>query len=532
MVDEDAGRIEKLFSSPVHLNDDVMIALRPGYILNETGTPSLNRTDLSQPATSYAVPYLYASILKVSDEPISIFLYTGLAFLLMAAMVFITVYYAKSRLLAISMMLITAYSLTNTLYVLHAKDHIFMAFFLLLSTFLVLRWKDTVAYVILLSLFSLAAFLFRPDGFILAAFLLLAALLRTEHKLRYLVYSGSIFGTLFLVVLYLNYSLFGYITPTTARLKIGASPTMEYILHYAHGLVFEHVTIMHLILVCFGLIILFFNRFKKQYLIAIIAGSLLTILYALYNSDVFVGGRMFFGAAVVLIFTVTQIVDPRPLIMEIQESALFRDLSARYRNKLRILKWISLMSLLLLIYSLGRDAVVNIYESLVTEVSITSSEITKQFLLTEWINTHLEPDNGSIGLFYLGIGYHLRDFELADFLGKGDEMIAQTEVKWGPPGHNKWDIDKSLDKWSPQVIIPAAPVDIQNDFLKAEALIYIEERLPFSFQSELILNDRMLDQYHYCFAVFDTETFPDYWGMFVRNDIAAVKKEYLNCYSL
>src|SRR5690348_4664957 len=52
-------------TSPVRLSDDVMISLRSGYILLESGIPAFNRTDVAEPSTSYIAPYLFAGLLKL-----------------------------------------------------------------------------------------------------------------------------------------------------------------------------------------------------------------------------------------------------------------------------------------------------------------------------------------------------------------------------------------------------------------------------------------------------------------------------------
>ena len=67
--------------APLRLDDDVMISLRAGYILEETGKPSLNRSDLAQPSTSYATPYLFSWLLRCvgKDRAIYLFALLGLA---------------------------------------------------------------------------------------------------------------------------------------------------------------------------------------------------------------------------------------------------------------------------------------------------------------------------------------------------------------------------------------------------------------------------------------------------------------------
>ena len=67
------------------------------------------------------------------------------------------------------------------------------------------------------------------------------------------------------------------------------------------------------------------------------------------------------------------------------------------------------------------------------------SSIRSQIILADKIKKNLEPSDGSIGLHYLGISYHLPDFHVVDFLGKANEHIAKSNYKNLLIGHNKWD---------------------------------------------------------------------------------------------
>jgi len=82
----------------------------------------------------------------------------------------------------------------------------------------------------------------------------------------------------------------------------------------------------------------------------------------------------------------------------------------------------------------------------VSKASLYTSPTAQQFVISKWIEKNLDPKDGAIGFYYLGVSYHLPTFEIADFLGKADEVIAISSVKWGPPGHNKWDTEKTLGK--------------------------------------------------------------------------------------
>lgn len=55
---------ERLTRTPVHLDDDVMIDLRAGYMIEQLGYPGYNRSDKAQPSTSYIAPYVYFLLWK------------------------------------------------------------------------------------------------------------------------------------------------------------------------------------------------------------------------------------------------------------------------------------------------------------------------------------------------------------------------------------------------------------------------------------------------------------------------------------
>ena len=81
------------------------------------------------------------------------------------------------------------------------------------------------------------------------------------------------------------------------------------------------------------------------------------------------------------------------------------------------------------------------------------SPIQEQVNLLDIAQEMISPKDGSIGLHYLGVGYHFPNFHIVDFLGKAEPYITRTDVKFGPIGHNRWDYDYAFKKYD-IIIIP------------------------------------------------------------------------------
>lgn len=86
--------------------------------------------------------------------------------------------------------------------------------------------------------------------------------------------------------------------------------------------------------------------------------------------------------------------------------------------------------------------------------------------------------------------FFLPEYRFHDMLGKSDARIARTAVKWGPPGHNKWDLDYSLNEERPDLLIVA--FEGMDDRL-AEKLL--ADREPFGFTPALWLNRQFRSHY-------------------------------------
>jgi hypothetical protein len=73
-----------------------------------------------------------------------------------------------------------------------------------------------------------------------------------------------------------------------------------------------------------------------------------------------------------------------------------------------------------------------------------AAQLASQMTLLESVAPVLEPADGSLGLHFLGLGYHMPRTHVVDFLGKADPVIARTDPIEGKIGHDKWDYDHSL----------------------------------------------------------------------------------------
>ena len=73
-------------------------------------------------------------------------------------------------------------------------------------------------------------------------------------------------------------------------------------------------------------------------------------------------------------------------------------------------------------------------------------------------NKNLNESDGSIGLHYTGIGYHLPKFHIVDFLGVAEKTIARGPYKNLHIGHNKWNYEYAFSKYN----IAAVPIAIRT----------------------------------------------------------------------
>jgi len=139
------------------------------------------------------------------------------------------------------------------------------------------------------------------------------------------------------------------------------------------------------------------------------------------------------------------------------------------------------------------------------------NQVVEQLRLIGPLNAHLTPADGSVGLHYLGIGYHLPAFHIVDFLGKAEPHIAREPVKWGPVGHDKWDYPYALTHYR----IAAVPMTL-DAFTQATTPGFQPSHGNFAFWA--IAADELLRR---GYVFLPPERFGNRgMGLFVRCDLA------------
>jgi hypothetical protein len=526
----------------VHLADDVMVSLRAGQMLMETGRPSFNRTDAAQPSTSYLAPYLYAALSGLLATNAALIAYAILGLLAAAATLALIAYRATFPALALAAALALALTRTNMIYTLNGWDHLFQAFFLTTATLMVLRWHVTSGDLLKISLAIVLGTLFRPDGLLVSMGILAAAYCAADRKKTFFIYCLMPALAMAAAFLLANWLQFTFLTPTTARLKMGAAPSLDYMMKYGLRNSISSFTAASVAIAGLAVYALFHRKLYGIRHLLIVAASVLTGAAAAYNSDVFIGARMFWTPACVMVAVICMAgpagladlagsfrrMTPTLHAMSdgIRERAVrLTDPSPRISAS-RLLMPITLCAMV----AFASPRIYERYQDSIIRIDGGNLPVTvKQLLIAEWIANRLAPADGAIGLFYLGIGFHLPAFEVADFLGKADELIAGTPVKWGPPGHNKWDIDATLEKWAPQAIIAGSRgfPKTENEIKAAAAML--AERRDYAFLQDFLLNERLGREYVRCYILTLPYGIEDDWGIIVRRSLVERLTGHLTC---
>ena len=158
--------------------------------------------------------------------------------------------------------------------------------------------------------------------------------------------------------------------------------------------------------------------------------------------------------------------------------------------------------------------------AVISQNSFYESKTAQQFFISQWMAKNLSPTDGPIGFFVLGVSYDLPRFEIADFNGVADESIATLKAHDGMPGHNKWNVGKTLDKWNPQAIVPGGPIDPTRPETRANSLTHA----PY-----LLSNSKITEEYDYCSVPDSDGGVSDKWGFYLRKDIATRHLDQLRC---
>ena len=182
-----------------------------------------------------------------------------------------------------------------------------------------------------------------------------------------------------------------------------------------------------------------FEGRKSPTLFAII-GVALYCAFAFLASDVFPNGRMFLTPMALMLLVYSK----NNCDGHVEDGFNFPQSFMNWLNFFTILRRfnsinpLAFIIFLLISLSIFPNIKNNISAAVQLPLQAKFSATVEQLVISKYIRNKFIPSDGAIGLFYLGtVSFYLPNFEVADFLGKANEDIAKTPVKWGPPGHNK-----------------------------------------------------------------------------------------------
>lgn len=425
------------------LPDDVMITLRSSLMVLKEGYPRFNSADLAQASTSYLLPYIYALIFYIFPINVSILLISLLGVFMFSLASYVVIRNCSSNSKIFFLLFVCFLNPTTLEYITTGWEHLWQAFFVVYAWSLTYKEHHNVNTGIIIGVFCALAVLVRADSIFLISPIFLFLLV--DKRVIQFKKALLVFFFIGIVCASIQYFQFGHLTPTTARLKAGTMPSSDYQFDYLLLLI-EQGAAAYAILFLIGIHLLLQEKSLRTSLALL--GVLASYVFNYLVSDTFAYGRMFLAPLLLsgLIFSFSKEIKP---IREI-----------KYLFKLILISSVFFLNINKIWDSLFRQIVfVNNQTTIMTKtksehITPLISNVGERYLISQYINDNFEPTQGSLGLFYAGtIAFFSPEFEVADFLGKGDELIATSEVKWGRPGHNKWNAQLSLDKWDP-IIIP------------------------------------------------------------------------------
>lgn len=479
----------------VLLPDDMMITMRVAKFFLAHGYPGFNVSDLSQPATSYVLPIVVAPLFALFADNIALVLVSALGVLAFSLTAAIIVRAAPER-RRLPLLLLLFLNSSVLAFLFTGWEHMWQALFVVLAW--ACAWREqaaarwTPARGVAIGLCAALAVLFRVDAVLLVGPLLAWIFFFRRGVERIL--PGAVFVVIVALYMAVQWHWFGTLTPTTARLKAGTLPSLAYDLRYWLSCIKSGsaAALVPLLLVMVWPALRAFRSLAAFALLAV----LVSYAYACLVSDVFPYGRMFIAPLMLLALVVAQ----RPAETPEQEATLF--------GRHRFVRGAAVVLIGLALLALQKDQMV---QRIKRPLGGGFTPISEQLVLARYLRGHIAPGDGAIGQFWLGtVGFYLPDYEVADLLGKADEAVARGAPKWGPPGHNKWNTELSLDKWRPAVV----PFFEEYARMPAQAKVeMLEQRRNYAFWADY---DAALQRRGYVFC----KPYPHFrFGLYIRSDL-------------
>lgn len=419
-----------------HSHDDHMITQRVALNIWNAGQPFYNLNEPVAANTSLFWPYILSPIYAVFDSRTAI-----PVLILVSAMSYsITVMLACFGSLSLSARSVLFFFLilspTTLAYAATGWEHIPQAFFFTVAAlFLIQNRNEKKSTVPTTSLVLMAiAFLFRPDTAIAALIPGLFWVFEIFYHRKF----GRISWLLLLLIfpilyLFLMNEIYGVFSPNTANLKLNLG-----LVSVISGLKYTVNPILAGPVPYLTLFTFFFWRDltrNEKLLLGSIASYITYVVFV--GGDAFASGRFF-------------------LFLLPSSSLLTFSVVTR--------KWpsqIVITGLVAIICTLGLHAPKIIKAGIREDVPFVQSRNStdppsERMRIAQVINQKISPDDGSIALHWLGIGYHMPDFHIVDFLGKAEPHIASLDPVEGlGVGHNKFDYNYAFSTYN----IAAFPVD-------------------------------------------------------------------------
>lgn len=410
-----------------HVADDHMITMRVAKNFADYGVPFFNHDEAVAANTSLFWPLILGATVMTFSASKAVALNILMSVFLSAMTIAIATLWFKEWWLRLSAIILLAGSASYLNYGASGWEHIPQAFFVTLGFYFI--YKSSVDKLIIptFAVFLISfSFIFRPDSAVIIAFTVLAWVLHNENYKRWKIYAYS----LFFLVLPISYLIlmnhyYDSFSPNTAKLKIlDLQQSLELGIMYVIN-PFKSGLSPYLLL------ILFFIKSKSHFSRFVLFLGCTHVSYVvLVGGDVFGHGRFF-----ILLL---------PTLAFVTLSEIYKLYLSYNKESLKI----SLLSVVVLVTIVGNYPL--ILQG--TLQSDQDSAKVEHIRVLHKVSERLEPDDGSIGLHYLGVSYHIPEFHVVDFLGKAEPYIASTQPKYGPIGHNKWDYQYAFERYNIAVV--------------------------------------------------------------------------------
>lgn len=415
-----------------HTADDHMITQRVAYHFWNSGVPYYNVDSAVAANTSLFWPILLSPLYAVFSPAHAIPFVVGLSLLFWVPIIIFSVSYFSNVLEKIGVSIPLMFTPSVLSYSATGWEHIPQTLFVTVGMIGILYSSQKLSKLTIPEwafIIICLSFLMRPDSAI-TILIIGSAWFITNERYRYIRTYAIMLVLLMLPVSYLFLMdiFYGSFVPNTAHLKVGGF--MENVENGIGYIVSPFRSGPVPILILFNILAIKSLRKEEVVLLTAALGHLAYVVVT--GGDVFGSGRLF------LIYL--------PIMTVITISVASRNIR-KHSATAEIVAYSVAIVLLL-----NGPRIVD-ETMLKRERFGEGKEAQKeQIKLAEVIKQRIDPSDGTVGLHYLGIGYHMLNFTITDFLGKAEPHIARSEAKVGPIGHNKWDYEYAFKTYDIAII--------------------------------------------------------------------------------